>query len=946
MVSDTPYQFVISAYCKKTGETLPDNVAKGIYDCLCSLGIDDFATSSRKIVDDLFTFPFESGLGYVPIDIIELRLLLKNSGSEKKCLLSHKFVDKYMADKSLMLCCNLPKGLEHGGICLLDEPLNVGKTIRRVLVSGRMGKEEQILVQLILNEEGFDNVELGINDKVPGLTMARNMMKMRKEAQQEVPTITLNDKEQQIINFILAAKNHFPQLKDVQLRIAGGWVRDKLLGKESDDIDIAVSHIPGIDFARYLEKYAMEQDIKNVDMAYEVSLEKSSDKSKADNIEPTDALKVGGIGIFGQKIEFVNLRTEQYDPNSRVPKIVATNSAELDVRRRDLSVNSLYYNLETQQVEDYVGGISDLKNKILRTPTDPQKTFDEDPLRMLRVLRFFSKMPGFSIDPAIISVMEQSKDPNSQFSQNYQRKVHPSRASKELRKLLEGKNPIEASRLLLSTGFYKLVFDVPQDWHPVSMDQQSPHHNLTLMDHTLEVMNELKNTCQQQNTSPKECGLLLLSALLHDFGKMAPDIRQPKMKGNQPVTFDRNGQPVEHMRYIAHEGKSYDFSDQILKNMGFQPEERNFVTTIIQKHMEPHQIDAQVISLEAKEKELLPKIEQLTKQVEELEQSGQTEQQPTLSKQLFGAKKLLLQYTNELNNAKSSISKHLGKLLRDATKIWDDLSASVKQLETEIMDPDIKKLLEDKRQWLNIYKNLPERVFEHGRADQLAKGELSPKEREQLEGNLARSRQFLDQYRKDFGILSNKPLLDGNEIRSLAITHAPEMAKADGFMLGKGKPVHFIKYITNDLLEQQSMGNIKDKEQALNYVQNNFPRWQNVWKQQQKQAGSWYKRVKLADASSGQDSSGYDGYEDHSPLERTNEPITHVRHGIIVPFETGQKVILHNYDVTGIGGAQVIGKVIHVSPIEVVVKWETGLYKGKTEKMTMDKAQLKLDKIT
>ena len=411
------------------------------------------------------------------------------------------------------------------------------------------------------------------------------------------PNFRFNELEQNIIDLVNATSSFIYQKtgKKITTRIAGGYVRDRLLNKESDDIDIAVDQISGLDFARYLEQYAKLNNIQDVSNVYEVSLEKSADGKPVD---ANNSLKVGGIKVFGQKIEFVSLRTETYSQESRKPVATSTNNVLDDVIRRDLTINAMYYNTQTNMVEDYVNGLDDLKTMTLRTPADPNKTFNDDPLRMLRVLRFYSRFQNATIDPKILEVLKQSADPNSEFSKNYMQKVHPSRASKELRKLMGGKNPIAATRLLLETGFYKLVFRTPDNWMPISMDQQNPHHNMSLMDHILGVMDNINkvtarvNQNIQQNApdkkdlivSPQEKSLLLISAMLHDFGKMSPEIRQPK-----PNSFvDRNGEQVPHMRYIGHEKESASFAEKILTDMGFEPQEKTFIHSVVKNRMRVH----------------------------------------------------------------------------------------------------------------------------------------------------------------------------------------------------------------------------------------------------------------------------------------------------------------------------------------------------------------------
>lgn len=417
-----------------------------------------------------------------------------------------------------------------------------------------------------------------------------NIFKISEKEQVKLHDIVLNDIEKNIFTIVNNTVKYIRETRNINVtpRLAGGAVRDHLLGVEVDDIDIVVDNLSGLDFARLIKEYGKKNNIANIGDVYEVSLEKTSDEKIKD--EQVETLKVGGINIFGQKVEFIGLRTEIYDPFSRKPKIAPTNNIKEDVLRRDLTINSMYYNILTGEVEDYVGGMEDLRNMYLRTPLEPIKTFVDDPLRMLRVLRFYSKFKGSTIDPKIIEVMKQSNDPSSQFSVSYKQKIHPNRASKELKKMFSGENPIDSAKLLLGTGFYKLVFKIPEDWHNIDMDQQSPYHNMTLLNHTLKTMENINSFSKNIDIPKDEKSLLLISSMLHDFGKMSPQIKKTKIdkKTGLPITFYRGNESIEQHNYIGHELESANFVDSILKEMAFEPEEKKFIHSIVSNHMFYH----------------------------------------------------------------------------------------------------------------------------------------------------------------------------------------------------------------------------------------------------------------------------------------------------------------------------------------------------------------------
>jgi len=167
--------------------------------------------------------------------------------------------------------------------------------------------------------------------------------------------------------------------------------------------------------------------------------------------------------IFGLDIDFVNLRAEEiYTNNSRIPSSTNQFGTPLqDAMRRDFTVNSLFYNLRTRQVEDYTKqGIIDLfQNGIIRTPVDPNQTFFDDPLRVLRAIRFGVRY-NFTLHP---DVRKAAMSHPIQLA--LQQKVSRERVGKELEGMLTGKNacPSKALQLVADLGLSESVFPIPKD---------------------------------------------------------------------------------------------------------------------------------------------------------------------------------------------------------------------------------------------------------------------------------------------------------------------------------------------------------------------------------------------------------------------------------------------------------------------------------------------------
>ncbi|KAI9827263.1 MAG: CCA tRNA nucleotidyltransferase, mitochondrial [Thelocarpon impressellum] len=206
-----------------------------------------------------------------------------------------------------------------------------------------------------------------------------------------------------------------PSLKDakVELRFTGGWVRDKLLRVGSHDIDVAVNKMTGYQFGKHMIDYINipgNRDKYHVSNSSAISDNQGAEGQDASsrglsmgdlhkieaNPEKSKHLETVTTRILGLDVDIVNLRKESYTEDSRNPQM-EFGTPEEDALRRDATVNALFYNLNTSKLEDFTGkGFDDLGNKIMRTPMEPHQTFKDDPLRVLRMIRFASRL-GYSI---------------------------------------------------------------------------------------------------------------------------------------------------------------------------------------------------------------------------------------------------------------------------------------------------------------------------------------------------------------------------------------------------------------------------------------------------------------------------------------------------------------------------------------------------------------------
>ncbi|KAL7682451.1 putative Poly A polymerase, head domain-containing protein [Plasmopara halstedii] len=228
-----------------------------------------------------------------------------------------------------------------------------------------------------------------------------------------------------------------------QLRVAGGWIRDKLRGCESKDIDIVLDNLKGATFARYITKF---QRSRRLPLSSVGVVKANSERSKH--------LEVATVKVEGFTIDFVHLRKEDCKVDNCNSKVTFA-SPEDDANRRDLTINALFFNLHTRLVEDFTGkGVEDIEKGIIRTPKEPKQTFLDDPLRVLRALRFACEF-GFTLDPALEHVVLEQREIAIKLALNVSRE----RIGIEVRKMLAGKDPTESFELLRKFHLLDLVFN-------------------------------------------------------------------------------------------------------------------------------------------------------------------------------------------------------------------------------------------------------------------------------------------------------------------------------------------------------------------------------------------------------------------------------------------------------------------------------------------------------
>ncbi|KAG0037155.1 hypothetical protein BGZ82_003069 [Podila clonocystis] len=261
--------------------------------------------------------------------------------------------------------------------------------------------------------------------------------------------IRLTEQEDNIC-FVLdevAKRYEAKQGKKVQLRIAGGWVRDKLLGLSCHDLDVGLDTMMGYDFAVLVNEY-MES----------LGHEKRTIAKIATNPEKSKHLETATMVVLGMPLDFVNLRSEVYDEGSRIPSEITFGTPSEDAFRRDITINALFYNIHTRTVEDFTGkGLEDLKNGYIRTPLEPFETFWQDPLRVMRCIRFAARFQFTIAEEAKQAIL----DPR--IKQVLKTKISKERIGAELDKMIDdGAGRSTALGLIHELGLYDVVFAPPE----------------------------------------------------------------------------------------------------------------------------------------------------------------------------------------------------------------------------------------------------------------------------------------------------------------------------------------------------------------------------------------------------------------------------------------------------------------------------------------------------
>jgi poly(A) polymerase len=301
-----------------------------------------------------------------------------------------------------------------------------------------------------------------------------------------VPSSSLRPELRAKIDAVLAANPFLAELGALfadaghELAIVGGPVRDAVLGRPGNDWDFTTSARP-----EQVEQIAAGW----ADAVWDIGRE------------------FGTIGLRKgrMQLEVTTFRTDAYDATSRKPEVSFGDTLEGDLSRRDFSVNAMAIRVPSGDFVDLFGGLTDIDERVLRTPVTPEQSFSDDPLRMMRAARFVAQL-GFTAAPEVVAAMTAMADRIEI--------VSAERVRVEIDKTLLGAHPVAGLRLLVDTG---LAAHVLPELPALMLESDEHHRHKDVYEHSLTVLEQAIALEDRLDTAPDL--VVRLAALLHDIGK-------------------------------------------------------------------------------------------------------------------------------------------------------------------------------------------------------------------------------------------------------------------------------------------------------------------------------------------------------------------------------------------------------------------------------------------
>ncbi len=318
-----------------------------------------------------------------------------------------------------------------------------------------------------------------------------------------------------------------------ELALVGGPVRDAMLGRMQSDLDFATSARPD-ETERLLKGWA--DGIWDMGRSF------------------------GTIGCRkGEwQVEITTYRSEDYAADSRKPEVVFGDRIEVDLGRRDFTVNAMAVSIPGREFVDPYGGVVDLAQRVLRTPGTPQDSFSDDPLRMMRAARFSAQL-GFTVDPAVVAAMTDMAERISIISAE--------RVRDELVKLICAPFPRRGLSLLVETGIAAIVLpELPA----LALERDEHHRHKDVYEHTLTVLEQSIDLESRLGTGPDFVSRF--AALMHDVGKP----RTRRFVGDGTVTFHH------------HDVVGAKLTRKRMQALRFSNDQIDAVSTLVELHLRFH----------------------------------------------------------------------------------------------------------------------------------------------------------------------------------------------------------------------------------------------------------------------------------------------------------------------------------------------------------------------